>query len=309
MFENKAIEMLETMTTKAVAKQMKLGWDAIDNIKQRAVERGKQRRQRVEVRDAAIDETSFQKGHDYIATIINQEDGTVLDVLPDRDAKTVKNWFKRQETADFKAINSIAMDMSGSFQKAVEDTFANWKDLICFDRFHVSQLFNKALDKVRRREWALLDKEDSKHNPLKKKRFGFLKNSGRIDNRSGKRREFLSLTRMNLQTCRAWRIKENASVLWNYEYMAAAKKNWKSLLWWIAHCRIPEMIKVGKTIKEHLWGILNAIRMKINNAIQESTNSSIQRIKKMACGYLNKRRFMTDVLFHFGNLDMAVAPL
>jgi transposase len=144
---------------------------------------------------------------------------------------------------------------------------------------------------------------------LNKIRFGLLTNSNRTDNRSGKRKNVLSITRMHLKTSRAWQIKETASTLWDYTYMGAAEKNWKSLLWWMSHSRIPEMKKLGKTIKKHLYGILNAVRMKMNNAILESKNSCIQRIKKMACGFRNTSRFRTAILFHLGGLDMSFSPL
>jgi transposase len=36
----------------------------------------------------------------------------------------------------------------------------------------------------------------------------------------------------------------------------------------------------------------------------EGMNSCIQRIKKMACGFRNKERFRTAILFHLGNLNM-----
>lgn len=150
-------------------------------------------------------------------------------------------------------------------------------------------------------------KKSGKENVLKKRRFEFLINSGRVDNRSGKRREFLSITRLRIKTAKAWQIKETASLLWEYSYIGVAKKRWESLLWWMSHCRIEAMIQAGKTIKEHLWGILNAIRMKMNNAIAESKNSIIQRIKKMACGFRNKERFKTAILFHLGGLDMAIS--
>ncbi|HAP42666.1 MAG TPA: hypothetical protein DCQ73_01000 [Spirochaetaceae bacterium] len=55
--------------------------------------------------------------------------------------------------------------------------------------------------------------------------------------------------------------------------------------------------------KGYFWGIRNAIRLKVNNAMLESINSGIQRIKKMACGFRNRDRFRKAILFHFGDLN------
>jgi len=37
------------------------------------------------------------------------------------------------------------------------------------------------------------------------------------------------------------------------------------------------MIAVGKMIRRYLWGILNAIRNKVNNSMLEAKNARIQR--------------------------------
>jgi transposase len=64
------------------------------------------------------------------------------------------------------------------------------------------------------------------------------------------------------------------------------------------------MIKVGRTLKTHLWGILNAIQLKATNAIAESVNATIQKIKTRAYGVRNPARFRTAILFHKGGLPL-----
>ena len=193
------------------------------------------------------------------------------------------------------------------FINAVTANFENADKLISFDRFHVAQHFNRALDKIRadeHRQYSLTMKE----SPLCKSRFHWLRNSSRIDNRNSRRKDFLSLTRMNLKTARAWRIKEAASLLWNYSYMGVAEKNWKQLLYWISHSRLKPMIAVGNTVRRYLWGILNAIELRVNNCMLEAKNNRIQRIKKIACGFRNRERFKNAILFHLGGLDLMPLP-
>ena len=47
------------------------------------------------------------------------------------------------------------------------------------------------------------------------------------------KRSFLSLTRLNLKTAQALRIKEAANGLWSYSYRGVTERNWKSFLGWI----------------------------------------------------------------------------
>ena len=195
------------------------------------------------------------------------------------------------------------MDIWDLYIKAVKNAVPGAENLIVFDKFHVNKHINEALDKVRRREHKALLGQTGE-SPLSNSRYQWLVNSNQTDNRSGKRREFLNLSRLNLITARAWRIKETANSLWDYIYMNVAEEAWKKLLWWISHSRIPEMIKAGRTIKNYFWGILNAIRLKATNGLVESKNNCIQRIKRMACGFRNRDRFRNAILFHLGNLNL-----
>jgi transposase len=168
----------------------------------------------------------------------------------------------------------------------------------------VSKHLNEALDKVRRREHAEFLKMAG-GSILTHTSYQWLMNSNRTDNRNSQRKELLKLSKLNLETARAWRIKETANMLWDYVYVGAAETAWKKLLRWISLCRIPEMIKAGKTIRNYFWGILNAIRLKATNGLVEAKNNSIQRIKRMACGFRNRERFRNAILFHLGNLDLS----
>ncbi len=65
------------------------------------------------------------------------------------------------------------------------------------------------------------------------------------------------------------------------------------------------MMRVGKMLRRYFYGILNAIRMKANNCMLEAKNNMIQKIKKTACGFRNRERFKTAILFHLGGLDLS----
>ena len=51
-------------------------------------------------------------------------------------------------------------------------------------------------------------------------------------------------------------------------------------------------------------GIINAIVLKATNALGESMNAKIQKIKSQVCGYRNRQHFRNAIMFHLGGLDM-----
>ena len=234
-FERAIIVWLQDSPISAVAENFKLSWDEVDGIMKRAVKRGLSRRKKEKVKNLGVDETSFQKGHKYATIILDKDRDSVIDVLDDRRAETLEIWFKTQKTVNLERLESISMDMWDPYIKAVKEAISNAEEIIAFDRFHVSKHVNEALDKVRRREHALFQRLTGE-SPLSKTRYQWLINSNRTDNRSSERKMFLNLSKLNIQTARAWRIKEAANSLWDYVYMKVAQEAWKKLalptIWW-----------------------------------------------------------------------------
>lgn len=267
-----------------------------------AVKCGLARREKTTPENIGIDETSFQKRHEYVTVILDKDNDAIIDILDDRKAETLKNWFKTQEKSDFSELKSITMDMWDPFINAVTANFENADKLIAFDRFHVAQHFGKAADKVRAEEHRALAAQGE--SLLIRTKHQWLKNSGRVDNRKGYRKEFLNLTRMNLKTARACRIKEAAALLWNYKYMAVAEKEWRRLYYWMSHSRLKPIIRSWQNGHEVPLGYFDAIRLKVSNSMLEAKNARIQKVKKIPCGFRNRERFKTAILFQLGELDL-----
>jgi len=301
LFERLVIDWLLVANQTAVSERLGVSWDQVDTVRRRAVERGLLRRKDTSVENYHVDETSFKKGHEYVTVLSSGDSGHVMEVFDGKEKKPLSDHFGQLSEEHLQAVQTISMDMSQSFIGAVQANFANWEQIICIDKFHISQYFSKAVNSVRYNEHKELNKEFGE-SLLKGTKYDWQRNSQKTDNRG--RRHFMELTRSNLRTARAWAIKETAGQLWDYTSRTWAKKAWERLLGWIARCRINPIKEVGRTVKNHLWGILNAIINNVTNARAESLNSRIQGLKKQACGYRNRARFREAIMFHFGGLDL-----
>lgn len=113
---------------------------------------------------------------------------------------------------------------------------------------------------------------------------------------------FEPLRNSKLKTARAWG--ELAMTLRDYKSRTWAIKAWKRWLSWALRCRLEPVKKVTRMVKEHLWGIINAIVLNANNGRAEGINSKIQSLKNRACGYRCKERYKTAIYFHLGGLDL-----
>ena len=93
-FEAVVIDWLKEASTAAVALQMGLSWDEVDRIMQRAVQRGLERREVQAPQRIGVDETSFQKRHEYV-TVVNDLDGHVLHVADGRGKESLEEFYKQ----------------------------------------------------------------------------------------------------------------------------------------------------------------------------------------------------------------------
>lgn len=267
LFEALVINWLKEASISGVVGLLHLSWDEVAGIQERAVARGLERRKKRPLKQIGIDETSYQKHHEYVTVIIDREKDLVLDVLDDRKIESLSNWLKDRPPHHLESLETITMDMWDPLIGAVRATIVEADKKICFDRFYVAQHFGKALDKVREMEHRSLLREQGE-SPLTGTKHDWQRNAGRIDSRS--RPSFMSLVRSTLKTSRAWAIKETASQLWDYCYRGSAEKAWMKLITWITRCRLEPVRKVGRMIREYLWGILNAIIAGVSRDIVNS---------------------------------------
>lgn len=300
LFEKLVINWLMDASTSAVSERMGLGWDAVDGIKARAVARGLERRTTVVPVHVSIDETSHRKGHNYLTIIGDRDTGAVQYVAIDRKEDSVNAYWESVTQSDLSRIESVTMDFWKAFIASARKYVPGAEEKICFDRFHVAGYFGDAVDEVRKAEHRELMNEDD--DTLKGTKYEWMRNSSKMDNR--KRRWFFALAHSTLKTARAWAMKEIAAQLWDYIQYGRVVCGWKRLLLWMKRSRLQPMIELAHTIEQHIWGILNAIRLKANNGNAEGINSRIQKLKKIACGYRSPERFRIDILFHLGKLDL-----
>ncbi|GEL78836.1 hypothetical protein TMU01_30710 [Tenuibacillus multivorans] len=98
------------------------------------------------------DETSSKRGHNYITIFVDSDKKNVIHVTKGKDASVWETCKERLEAQGGKAdrITEVCMDMSPAFIKGASEHFPEAS--ITFDKFHVIQEANKAVDAVRRNE-------------------------------------------------------------------------------------------------------------------------------------------------------------
>jgi transposase len=121
-------------------------------IQARAVKRGLARRTATPARHLGIDETAFARRHQYVTVVTDLDRGQVLYVADDRRRESLDAFWPPLSAADLAAIEAVALDMWDPYLGSVRAHLPEADRKIVFDKFHVAQHANQAVDNVRRQE-------------------------------------------------------------------------------------------------------------------------------------------------------------
>lgn len=305
LMEALIIDWLQETSIQAVSRRMHLTWDQIDGVMQRAVRRGLARRTLGAIRHVGVDETSFQRRHEYVTIVSDQETGGVLHVADGRSGEALDEFWEKLTPDQLAEVESVAMDMCAAYIRSARQHVPDADAKIAFDRFHVAKAINDAVNAVRKEEHKQLAAQGDR--TLARTKYVWLKNPENHSETQGAIFELLK--DLGLKVARAWAIKETARGLWSYVTRGWAERAWRKWISWATRCRLEPMRRVARMVKNHLWGILNAIVLRVTNAGAESLNANVQWIKDTACGFRNRERFRNAIYFHCGKLDLYPAAL
>lgn len=299
-FDRYLIDLEKECSFSAVSRLTGLSWDKCFGVMNRAVRRGLSRKPHKLPKRIGVDEKSLSRGHHYETIVSDIDTGNVEYVGNDRREKSLSDYFDKFEKKERSAVKAVTMDMWDPYIAATRKAIPNWEEKIVFDKFHVMRQVIEAVDKVRKAEHRELMERDI--DILKGTKYLWLWSKENMP--PHRRWEFFELRIRDLKVSRAWSIKENIRHLWGYSSKTWALKFFKDWHFWATHSRLKPIIKAAKFIKSHLRNILTYLKHRITNALGESLNSKIEKIKRMACGFRNSEHYRMAIYFHCGGLDL-----
>jgi transposase len=246
-----------------------------------------------DITQIGFDETSTKKGHNYVTVAVDLDQRRVVFATPGKDSSTIASTanYLSSKGVELKDIKQVCIDMSPAFISGIMDSFPEAS--ITFDKFHVFQVVNKAMDELR--------KAEAKHTAdLKKSKFIFLKNTANLTTIQNIQRE--QLMDLYPRLGEGYRLKTMFKEYWEMEEPEQAGA---FLAYWCdlaSESKIQPFMEAAKTIKAHWSGIINYLKSRLNNGILEGINSKIQLAKKRARGYRNIENFINMIYYICGHL-------
>jgi transposase len=265
------------------------------------VERAKSKDDLSNVCEVGIDETSTKKGHNYVTTFVDMQQHRVIDastqlsnhVQPGKDSATITGFVEQLELkgGDRKQVEQVCIDMSPAYISGTLEMFQNSQ--ITFDKFHIIQHLNQAMDEVRK-------KERVGNELIKNHKYTFLKANKKLSDK--KRNELEHITMLYPHLGEAYRLKEmflDVFDIQDKDLSMGYMKFWCDLA---VESAIQPFIKFVNLIKTHWFGIVNYFESRLTNGILEGINSKIQLAKRRARGFRKTTNFINMIFFTCGKL-------
>ena len=154
---------------------------------------------------------------------------------------------------------------------------------IVYDKFHVLQHANKAIDEVRRAEF--FRKGGRMRGVVKGKRWLLLTRWMNLD--SQKRQQLNQLFALNRRVMKAYLLKESLERLWTYRYEGSMFRYLQSWIDQLRWQRLAPFQRLAQMLVDHLEGILNYCRTKVRFGVVEAINGNIKTLLRRGRGYKN----------------------
>ncbi len=239
-FEEIVGRACESASARQVSRQFGLAESTVRAIDQRYLERW----------------AKMGKKRKFITVVSNLETGEPVWFGAERKKETLDSFFQQQLSAFQRGRIQVAcVDMWRPFRLSIEENAPGCA--IVYDKFHILQHANRAVDEVRR----ALNRE--------------------------KQQSLESLFRINEKLLKAYLLKESLDRLWLYRYEGAMLNYLKNWIEQLGEQELAPFEKLANMLLEHIDGILNYCRIQPPLGVVEAINGNIKILIRRGRGYKN----------------------
>ena len=278
------------------ARSFRSTWEKVCQSVEYVVQWGLEHRQLGPITAIGVDEIQYARGHKYLTLVyqIEQQCTRLLWIGRERTTESFAGFFTLIGKELAQNIEFVCSDMWQPYLAVIREQCSQAIHIL--DRFHIVAKLNAALDQVRATEARRLVR-DGYEPILKKTRWCVLKRKANLTEHQ--RFRLRDLLRYNLQTVRAYLLKEDFQQLWEYQSPHWAGKFLDDWCAQVMRSRIEPMKKVARTLRSHRALLLNYFRAKkqLSSGVVEGLNNKAKLTMRKSFGFRTFR--VTEIaLYH-----------
>lgn len=247
-----------------------------------------------------VDEIQYRRGHKYLTLVYQLDEGRkrLLYVAKDRTEQSLHGFFDILDETARQGIKFACTDMLPAYLNVIRQRASSALNIL--DRFHIAKKFGEAIDKVRAEESRRL-KRDGYEEVLKNSRWCLLKRKENLTNKQTvKLRE---LMQYNLQTIKAYLMREDFNRFWTYTSATWAKKFLREWCARAGRSRIEPFQKLAKTLRKHEPLLLNWFESQaLSSGVVEGFNNKAKLTMRKAYGFKEYETIQVALYHQLGKL-------
>ena len=250
LMERLAIDVMLECSISGACAILRLSWDEADGIKQRAVKRGLARKTPEVMERLCVDEKAMGHGQNYLTIVAQvQEDRTTVEYVGEgRQQESLDAFWESLTAKQLAGVEAVAMDMWEPYVQSTLSHVPGAASKIVHDPFHLVKYMNEAVNEVRKEEHRRLQAQGD--DLLKSTRQLWLYGMENVPAQHAQR--FAEIKEINLQTSRAWMLKEVFRGFWLSSGVKAAERYFEKWYGWAIRSRLEPVKKVARMCKTHV---------------------------------------------------------
>jgi transposase len=292
------------LSWQVVSRCFQTSWESVFRSVEMAVDWGRARMDLTGISALGVDEIYWKKGK-FLTLVYQINEGVkrLLFVIEDRQEKSLRAffiWLGKERSA---LIAFICSDMWKPYLNVIAKYAPNALNIL--DRYHIASKMNKALDEVRAKETRALASRVRAQGAkviLTHSRWCLLKRPENLtDRQSTKLKDLLSY---NLRTIRAYLLKEEFHLFWEYLSPAWAEKFMDQWCKKVMRSRIEPMKKIARMIRGHKPLILNwfEARGQVSLGAVEGLNNKLKASIRTSYGFRTAKAIIIMLYHKLGEL-------
>lgn len=275
------VAMLAQKTDKSTVNElMAIAWETVGTIVRRVMDRSGPTDLLDDLTDIGIDEISYKRHHHYLTIVTDHRRARVVWIGVGKNADTVSEFFTALGKERASKLEVVSIDMAKAYIEAVKEHAPNAK--IVFDRWHVQRLAHDALDEVRREQVRTLRGTDE-GKAIKKTRWALQKNPWNLT--LAEHEKLATVQTSNRPLYRAYLLKETLCAQLDRRQPNVAREKLGEWIGWAARSRLEPFVKLARTIREHIDGIVAYVRTGLSNGRAEGINRKVRTVTTRSYGF------------------------
>jgi transposase len=304
-FEDVVAFLAQSLNRTAVTELAGVAWETVGRIADRLVAEKLDDRRFEGLRRIGVDEIAYRRHHKYLTVVVDHDTGKVVWAAPGKSAETLSAFFRELGPERLASIEIVSLDLSAAYQKALREALPNAQ--IVFDKFHVAQLAQKALDEVRRE--LVRELAPDQRSTLKKTRWALLRRPDTAPDPAKDEAKLSVIQKHNAPLYRGYLLKESLLEILDAPTRPQAEIEAKAWLAWATRCRLRPFVRLARTVRDHLEGILTAVHTGLTNARLEGINNKIRLLSHRAYGFHSAQSLIATVYLCCAGIQLKVPAL